>query len=105
MLSLLSKVIYNGGKLALWRMGDEKWSVADDILEGYVYDSVPYSNGIFFAIFVNGLTISIDPAKVSFEIMEVAPAKPRSGFGHGDTFKNLVKWFSDLFLIEKYHED
>lgn len=98
-------VIYNGGKLALWRMGDDKWSSVNDILEGYVYDSVAYSNGKFFAIDVNGLTISIDPAKASFEIMEVAPAEPRSGFGHGDKFKYLVKWFSDLFLIEKYHED
>ncbi|KAG5253971.1 F-box protein [Salix suchowensis] len=98
-------VIYNGGKLALWRMGDEKWSTVNDILEGHVYDSVAYSNGMFFAIAVDGLTISIDPSKASFEIMEVAPAKPRSGFGHGDTFKYLVKWFSDLFLIEKYHED
>ncbi|KAF9671120.1 hypothetical protein SADUNF_Sadunf12G0014500 [Salix dunnii] len=91
MLSLLSKVINNGGKLALWRMGDEKWSTVDDILEVYVYDRVPYSDGIFFAIVVNGLTISTDPAKASFEIMEVAPAKPRSGFGH-DEYDEECDW-------------
>ncbi|CAK7330573.1 unnamed protein product [Dovyalis caffra] len=101
----VAMVIYNGGKLALWRMGDKKWTNVNDIHEGSVYDSVAYRNGKFYAIGVNGLTIRIDPAKTSLEIMEVASAKPLSGFGHGDKFKYLVMWFSDLFLIEKYHED
>ncbi|KAJ4841613.1 hypothetical protein Tsubulata_004902 [Turnera subulata] len=86
-------VLKNDGKLAVWRMGDDKWiDVGDQTPEGSSYRSTAYHRGKFYAVCDNRLTVTID--SVSLSIREVAPAKQPCR-----DRKVLVESSGDLLLV------
>ncbi|KAJ4847101.1 hypothetical protein Tsubulata_050102, partial [Turnera subulata] len=87
-------VVKKDGALAIWRIGDDKWTNLDC---GNIFCSVAYHTRKkkFYAVGNSGLTITVDP--VSLAIQEVLPPAK----GHCNSNKFLVESFGDLFLVEK----
>ncbi|RVW51513.1 F-box protein SKIP23 [Vitis vinifera] len=53
-------MIHIRGRLALWRLGEEKWSLIDDGAEKSHFDDVIYYKGRFYAIDYKGRIVVID---------------------------------------------
>ncbi|KAJ4841611.1 hypothetical protein Tsubulata_004890, partial [Turnera subulata] len=88
-------VIKDGGTLAAWRIGNDKWiSVGDTASKGSPYCTISFYRGKFYAVCDDKLTVSIDPFSLS--VCEVAPSDKLSSDS-----TVLMESFGDLFLVGK----
>ena len=92
-------MIHIRGRLALWRLGEEKWSLIDDGAEKSHFDDVIYYKGRFYAIDYKGRIVVIDAD--SLKATELASPV----HGSRGTHKHFVESFGELFLVDKYLDD
>ena len=87
--------IHLSGKLAMFRRGDKKWTIIDDMQSPY--DDVIYFDGKFFAVDNTGRTVVVDVADGSSPVVKFGA---NSVFG-GDK-KSLVESEGELLLVDTY---
>eukprot|EP00261_Vitis_vinifera_P009737 XP_002279526.2 PREDICTED: LOW QUALITY PROTEIN: F-box protein SKIP23-like [Vitis vinifera] len=94
--------IHLSGKLAMFRSGDKKWMIIDDMQSPY--DDVIFFDGKFYAVDNTGRTVVVDVADGSSPVVNLAAS---SVFG-GDK-KVLVESEGELLLVDTYftmyHDD
>lgn len=88
-------VIQNSGNLALFKPGDEKWTLSDDSVAPF--DDIINFKGKFYAVDRAGRLIML---ACSLEGMEIVLALTSSG-----KRKHLVESSGDLFLVDRYIEN
>eukprot|EP00261_Vitis_vinifera_P017245 XP_010646838.1 PREDICTED: F-box protein SKIP23-like [Vitis vinifera] len=91
----LMMIRFRGG-LALWRLGEKKWSLIDDGAEKSHFDDVIYYKGRFYAIDYIGRIVVIDVD--SLKATELASPVHGSRGNH----RHFVESFGELFLVDKY---
>ncbi|KAL6345407.1 hypothetical protein AAG906_015890 [Vitis piasezkii] len=92
---LITKVImFSKEGLALWRLGEKKWSLIDDGAEKSHFDDVIYYKGRFYAIDYIGRIVVIDAD--SLKATELASPVHGSRGNH----RHFVESFGELFLVD-----
>ncbi|XP_031287348.1 F-box protein SKIP23-like [Pistacia vera] len=90
--------IYTGGKLGVWRKGDEEWTTINFGSDRIFFEDVVYHNDKFYALTSMGHAITVDLK--SLKVSEVS-----GPMGNGN-YKYLVPSCKELFFIDKpFFED
>ncbi|XP_028776714.1 F-box protein SKIP23-like [Neltuma alba] len=87
--------IYQEGKLALFKRGDNQWRLVDDL--NYYYDDVIVYKGQLYVTDRWGTISWIDTS--SLKLIQYSP--PLCGFGHK---KHLVESCGNLFVVDRYYD-
>lgn len=92
-------VIHTGGKLGVWREGDEKWTTLHDGRQRSNYEDIICHKGRFYAVDCTGFTVVVDPFTLT--MVEITPQMYPWGSRICGRFKHLVQASGNLFLVEK----
>ncbi|KAK4261690.1 hypothetical protein QN277_004653 [Acacia crassicarpa] len=87
--------IYEEGKLALFKRGDNKWMLVDD--KNFHYDDLIVYKGQFYVTDRWGTILWIDTC--SLKLIQYSP--PLCGFGHK---KHLVESCGNLYVVDRYYD-
>ncbi|XP_031277192.1 F-box protein At2g17036-like [Pistacia vera] len=91
--------LFSGGKLGVYRKGDEEWTYIDFSVDGIFFEDIVYHMEKFYVLGSKGLTITVDSK--SLDISQVAaPVPTANGFN-----KYLIKSLEDLFFVDKSEFD
>ena len=96
--------VHTGFKLAVWKMGDKKWTNIDGGGERACYDDIAYYKGKFYAVDIKGLAISVDASTLKATKVALPISPYGIGFGRGGQVKYLVKSPEELFMVDKYYD-
>ncbi|CAK7355611.1 unnamed protein product [Dovyalis caffra] len=86
--------IFHEGKLAFWRVDDDKWKLLDE--RNFHYDDIMVYKGQYYVVDRWGTVSWIDS---SLNVVQYSP--PLYGCGHQ---KSLVESGGDLFIVDRYFD-
>ncbi|KAG9152655.1 hypothetical protein Leryth_020874 [Lithospermum erythrorhizon] len=94
--SFVLLTIHISGKLVMYKSGDKKWTVIDDLPAPY--DDVIFKGGCFYAVDTTGRAVLVEfnPASSTPIVTPVAESV------HGGDKKYLVESCGDLLLVDMY---